>query len=139
MATEYSTIQHRWFDQVWNLGNREEIDELLHPEVIGHGLVDAEGNTIEGVEAFKTFYDSFRAAFPDIRVEIEDCIDDGDRCVVRCLVTATHLGQGFFGEPTGKPIAFSGMCWVRVEDGQIVESWNSFDFLTVIQQLGLSD
>jgi predicted ester cyclase len=38
---------------------------------------------------------------------------------------------------TGKPAVFSGMCIARIRDGQIVEAWNSFDFLTFYQQLGV--
>ena len=34
-STPRSVIQ-RWFDEVWNEGNEAVIDELLHPECVGH-------------------------------------------------------------------------------------------------------
>jgi len=134
---EWKTIQHRWFEEVWNQGKAETIDELLTSDVIGHGLVNAEGNEVRGIEEFKVFYVNFRGAFPDIHVEVEDTVSEGDKVVARCTVTATHLGPGFIGEPTNRSVKFSGMCMTRVKDGKIAESWNNFDFLALMQQLGI--
>ena len=41
------------------------------------------------------------------------------------------------GKPTGKATEFWGMCIIRVRDGQIVEGWNNFDFLSLYQQLSM--
>jgi steroid delta-isomerase-like uncharacterized protein len=131
------TIQHRWFREVWNEGRTEAIDELVAPNVLGHGLIDADGNDVRGIEAFKSFYYRFREAFPDIHVTVEDTVAEGNKIVARCSVAATYLGDGLEVRASGKPVRFTGMCMVRVEDGRIVESWNSFDFLTMLQQIGL--
>lgn len=131
----YATIQHEWFDRVWNQGQESAIDELLSPDVIGHGLVDAEGNEIVGIEGFRAFFHGFRQAFPDIHVDVFDTVSEGDKVVANCRVTATHLGEGFLIPPTSRPVDFTGVCIVRVVEGKIAESWNSFDFLTVMQQL----
>ncbi len=131
------TIQHRWFGQVWNEGRADMIDELTCHDVIGHGIVDHEGNEIRGVDAFRRFYKSFRGAFPDIHIAIEDTVSEGDRIVSLCRVTATHLGDGLGVAPTNKKVEFTGMCMMRIKDGMIAESWNSFDFLTLFQQIGL--
>jgi len=136
MTSEYKTIQHRWFDEVWNQARVETIDELLDPDVIGHGLTDQRGNEIRGAEHFKSFYESFRGAFPDIQVIVEDTVSEGDKIVARCTVKATHTGDSIGLKATGKPVEFTGMCMMRVKDGKIAESWNSFDFLTMFQQLG---
>lgn len=131
----YPTLQHRWFDEVWNQGLVESIDELLHPDVVGHGLVDKDGNEITGIEAFKAFYHSFRSAFPDIRIEVEATVSEGDMVVARCLVTATHAGEGFLCAPTNATVSFTGTCWARLVDGRIAESWNHFDFATLMAQV----
>jgi hypothetical protein len=37
--------------------------------------------------------------------------------------------------PTGKRIAVSGLIWTRWKDGRIVEAWNEFDALGMMQQM----
>jgi steroid delta-isomerase-like uncharacterized protein len=137
MTSRYDTILHRWFEEVWNKGRADVIDELLATDVTIYGLVDSGGNEVRGVKAFKSFYESFRQAFPDILVIVEDTVAEGDKIVARCAVKATHTGDGLGVAGSGNRVEFSGMCWVRVKDGRIVESWNSFDFLTMMQQTGL--
>ena len=136
MTNQYETILHRWFDEVWNKGCAETIDELLDPNVLIHGLVDSSGNEVSGAAQFKSFYESFRAALPDIQVIVEDGVSDGNKIVVRCTVRATHAGEGLGVSPTGNAVEFTGMCMVKEGDGRIVEVWNNFDFLTMMQQVG---
>ena len=42
-----------------------------------------------------------------------------------------------FGPPTGKHIEVEGITIHRIEDGKIVEEWERYDNLSVLQQLGL--
>jgi predicted ester cyclase len=135
MSDQYATIMHRWFAEVWTKGRAEAIDEIADPGVINHGLADTSGKEVRGVEAFKAFHQSFRGAFPDIQVIVEDTVVEGDKIAARCLVRATHAGNDLGIEATGKPVEFTGMCMIRVKDGKIIESWNSFDFLTLMKQL----
>jgi steroid delta-isomerase-like uncharacterized protein len=133
---EYPSIQHAWFSEVWNKANEDAIDELCAENVVGHGLTDSEGNEVASREGFRNFYRSFRQAFPDIHVDVLETATEGDNVVARCQVRATHTGEGFVVAPTGASVDFTGMCWIKVRDGKISESWNTFDFLKVMQQLG---
>lgn len=132
----YPTIQHEWFERVWNQGEEGAIDELCDPEVIGHGLYDDEGNEVRGVAAFKVFYHRFKTAFPDIRVDVIETVQQGDLQCANCVVRATHTGPGFFVDPTGTQVEFTGLCLVRLRNGKILESWNQFDFLSVMMSIG---
>ena len=40
MAKEKNTILHRWFEEVWNNGRTEVIDEMIAPNAIAYGLED---------------------------------------------------------------------------------------------------
>lgn len=131
------TIQHRWFGQVWNEGRADVIDSMMCEDVVGHGLVDPDGNEVRGVDAFKGFYNSFRGAFPDIHIAIEDTVTEGDRIVALCRVTGTHKGEELGVAPTNTKVEFTGMCMMRIRDGKIAEAWNSFDFLSLFQQIGM--
>lgn len=125
----------RWFEEVWNKGREEAIDEMSHPDSTGNGLVSPDGKEVGDRAAFKEFYKSFRAAFSNIHIKVEDTVTEGDKTVARCLVTGIHSGEGLGKPPTGKPVKFRGMSMVRLKDGKIVESWNNFDFMTMYKQL----
>jgi steroid delta-isomerase-like uncharacterized protein len=132
------TILHRWFEEVWNQRLEATIDELMADSYVSHGLVGADGQEVRGKEAFKPFFRHYCQAFPDLRITVEDALVDGDRVAVRLSVTGTHTGPGVVAGPTNKPASFTGMCIVRIENGKIAEAWNTFDFLSMYKQLGMT-
>jgi steroid delta-isomerase-like uncharacterized protein len=136
MRSESMEVAHRWFEEVWNEGREEAIDEMFAEEGIAHGLMDENGKELQGPKEFKPFFRKFRDAFPDIRVSVEDCITEGDMAAVRCRVTGKHTGDGLGFAATHRPVEFTGISIVRVRDGKIVEAWNNFDFLSLNQQVG---
>lgn len=136
MTEQHDTLAHRWFEEVWNKGRAEAIDEMFACEGIAHGLADQEGKELCGPEGYKPSFESFRNAFPDIRVIVEDTVTEGDKVAARCRVEGTHTGEGLGFAPTGRRVEFTGMTIIRVKDGKIVEAWNNFDFMTMFQQVG---
>lgn len=132
MGEDRDTIVHEWFDQVWNHGDESAIDRLFAADGVAHGL---EGVTMRGPAEFKPFYHQFRQAFPDITVEVVDSVVEGDKIAARCLVRGTHTGPCNGLEGSGCNIEFTGMVIVHVRNGQILESWNNFDFSTLNAQL----
>lgn len=136
MPEEYPTFQHRWFGEVWNKGRAEAIDEMCSTDVVAHGLIDAEGNEIRGLEAFKAFFANFRSAFPDIHVTVEDTVTEGDKVVARCTVRATHRGEGLGVAATDLPVEFHGTSLWHMRDGKISHTWDMYDFLNLFQQVG---
>jgi steroid delta-isomerase-like uncharacterized protein len=137
MAQAAETVLHRWFEEVWNQGLESSIDELMAEGALIHGIATPDGKPMRGAADFKPFYQQFRAAFPDMRITVEDMLVDGDKLAARCSVTATHTGPGVMPGPTNKAVSISGICIARVENGKIVEGWNNFDFLSLYQQLGM--
>lgn len=128
-------VVRTWFEEVWNQGREETIDRLFAASGVAHGLPG--GSPLRGPEDFKPFFRSFRGAFPDIHVEVTQTVVEEDRVALHCNVKGTHKGHTLGMPATGKPVEFSGIVIVRIQDGQIVESWNHFDFLGFYQQLGL--
>lgn len=132
MSADNKLLVRKWFDEVWNKGRAEAIDELLPAETLVHNP-DAD---LRGPEGFKPFHAAFRQAFPDVRIRILEEIAEGDLVAVRWECTATHRGEGLGFSPTARPVRVSGMSIVCIRDGSIVEGWNNFDQLGMLQQLG---
>jgi predicted ester cyclase len=66
-------------------------------------------------------------------------ISEGDSVVTRYTVRGTHEGEiEEFGPPTGKQIELQGITIHRIADGKIVEEWERYDNLSLMQQLGLA-
>jgi predicted ester cyclase len=112
MAQENSILIRRWFEEIWNSGRMEAIDEMASPDVIGHG--QAQHATDIGLKEFKVFAASFRTAFPDMKVTIDFIIEQGDKVVARWTATMTHKGEFLGIAPTGKKATITGTSTQRV-------------------------
>jgi steroid delta-isomerase-like uncharacterized protein len=132
MSAENKAIVRRWFDEVWNQGRVEAIDELFAQDGVAHGL----GEDLHGPGGFKPFQAAFRAAFPDLRIEIHRLVSEGDLVAYDWSASGTHHGHLMGVAPTGRSARIGGMSIVRIRNGQIAEAWNVFDQLGLFEQLG---
>lgn len=136
MSEENKALLHRWFEEVWNKGRAEAIDELFAEDGIANGLADETGKPLRGPSSFKAFHQKFRDAFPDLEVILEDTVAEGDKVAGRCIVRGRHQGDGLGYAATQQPVEFTGITIARFREGQIVEAWNNFDFMSMFQQIG---
>lgn len=67
------------------------IDELVAPDAVIRTPVPIEGT---GAQKLKAVFTTLRRAYPDLRVAIEDLIEEGDKVVSRNTVTGTHRVTG---------------------------------------------
>jgi steroid delta-isomerase-like uncharacterized protein len=134
MSLENEALSRRWFEEVWNKGRVEAIEEMFAPDGIAHGL--AEGEDMRGPEAFKSFHANFKGAFPDMRISVEDILSAGDKTAIRFRGQATHTGDQLGIPATNRRVTFTGMTFVRWRDGQIVEGWNNVDISGILKQIG---
>ena len=126
MSEQNKTLMLRWFDEVWNHGNEQLIDEILHADVKAHGLGP---EPLIGPSAFKSFYKTFTAAYSNIKVIVDKNLTDGNFVTAMCTVNATHI-------KTNTPVKFSGVTVSEIVDGKTVNGWNYFDFLSLNLQIG---
>ena len=137
MSEENKQLVRRWFEEVWNKGRADAIDEMLDEYGIAHGLSDDPSNPIKGPKEFRPFHTVFREAFPNMMIVIEDMVAEGDKVAARCSVRGKHEGDFRGLAATQSPVEFTGMTIVRIANGKIVEAWNNFDFTSLHQQIGL--
>ena len=137
MSEENKAILRRWFDEVWNKGRSEVIEELFAENGIAHGLSDDPANPVRGPRDYRPFYEVFRQAFPNIVIDVEDMVAEGDKVAARCSVRGQHEGDFMGRAATQAPVEITGITIVRIENGKIAEAWNNFDFMKLYKQCGL--
>lgn len=136
MSEANKALVRRWFEEVWNKGRAEAIEEMFDENGVAHGLSDDPANPIKGPQNFLPFYNTFRQAFPNLVVVVEDLVAEGDKVAARCSVRGKHEGDFLGHEATQAPIEFTGIVIVRIDNGKIVDAWNNFDFMTMYKQVG---
>lgn len=136
MSEDNKALVRRWFEEVWNKGRAEAIGEMLAADGVVHGLSDDPNNPLRGPDDFRPFHTTFRGAFPNVNVVVEDLVAEGDKVAVRCSVRGKHTGDHLGIAASNVPVEFDGIAIVRIEDGKITEAWNNFDFLKMNKQIG---
>ena len=89
-------------------------------------------------EGMLEFFRMMLAAFPDMRMTVEDLIASGDKTVARVTATGTHKGEFVGVPPTGKVGHVQLIDIMRFDAaGLICEHWGVTDMLSLMQQLGV--
>jgi steroid delta-isomerase-like uncharacterized protein len=135
MSEENKTLVRRYFEEIWDKGNLDLIDELFTTNFVRHGPAGTEGE-VRGLEGFKGLVTMYRSAFPDLQVPIEDLIAEGDRVVTRWTARGTHQGELMGSAPTGNRASVTGIIIDRLSGGKIEEEWVDYDTLYLMQQIG---
>jgi len=128
--SQVEEVLHGIYEAI-NTGNLALLDKYVAPGYTEH----SEG--FQGVEPFKQQIIAFRAAFPDLRVTIEDLLADGGRFASRTTVTGTHTGDLMGMPPTGTHISVEAVDIGRVADGQAQERWGGLNMYSLLTQLGV--
>ena len=116
----------------FNSRDYDGVEALLHDDFTEHeampGMPSDKG-------APRAFMETFTQSFPDMKMTVEDLLQDGDKVAARVRMTATHQGE-FMGMPaTGKPIGFTGVTMYRIEHGKIAEIWDTRNTFGILQQI----
>jgi len=117
-------------------GNLGVIEEVFDPLAVIHG--DSMAPLSRGPAAYKAIFEPLRAAFPDLRFDVESTIAQDDKVVSRIRVTGTHKNtfMGFI-PPSNKEMSWGEITTDRFEKGKIAERWYNTDALGLFRQLGL--
>ena len=131
---DHVATARRIYDLI-NAGDIDAFGDLLADDFVEHEELPGLAPSKDGVQ---TFFRMQLAAFPDLRMDVQDIIADAAKVVARVRYTGTQQGE-FQGMPaTGKSVdvqlvdifGFDG-------DGRVREHWGVLDQLTLLQQLGV--
>jgi steroid delta-isomerase-like uncharacterized protein len=113
-------------------GKLELIDELIDPSFEGHDPLM--GTTKR--DGLRESVKSYRAAFPDLKFEVNALVTEGNFVAVRWTARGTHRGELMGIQPTGKSTEVTGIDLAELRNGKIVSLHGQFDALGLMRQIG---
>ena len=136
MSIEDNKAIVRRYREMHSTNQLDQLDEVLSADLMSHSLLPGVPTGLEGA---RMVHAGNLAMFPDLHVETDDLIAEGDKVVERWTQTFTHTGAPFMGAPaTGRKVAVTGVSIYRIANGKIVEHWGEMNVQSVLQQLGLA-
>ena len=137
MATKDLKALERHLFEEWNKGKATgmaEIDKTTATNCVFHR---GTGDDVHGLKDFKQYMNGLYTSFPDNKMTLDDMIVEGDKAAIRFTFTGTHKGE-YMGIPaTNKKVTGSIIEIHRIAGGKVVEIWQKFDTLSLMQQLGV--
>ena len=127
-------VGERYFEDVWNMGRVDQLDDLLHADYINH--TPSTPHPPRGPAGLKPIVLAMREGFPDLNYEIQDIVVTADRVVMRVIMTGTNTGTLFGKAPTGKRIRVNQINIEMMRNGRIAEHWRVTDEAELQRQLG---
>ncbi|KMN83948.1 hypothetical protein VK98_00550 [Chromobacterium sp. LK11] len=118
----------------WNSGDPRYAELALDPDFIDRTLPAGRQQGVAGpLQASR----QFRAAVPDLKVDVTDMVLAGDRVALRLHFQGHFSGRFGDVQGQGQPVEFQAFDLYRVKNGRIAENWHLEDNLTLMQQLGV--
>jgi hypothetical protein len=124
---DYSKELKPLFDkymEAWRTGNVDGLEEIFDSKFVRHS---DKGSSANNLEEMKKVIKEFKTYFPDVKLISEEEIFTENIFSGRWSFTATS---------NGKPVSQWGINIIHFKDGKIVEEWDGFDNVPLMEQLG---
>src|ERR1700733_1225532 len=106
---------------------------MYSDSVIHHGY---SSRIRSGVPGLREHYTNLLKAFPDMRVDVNDIISEGEKVVHRFTMSGTHRGEFLGFAPTGNLVTSTGIQIHLFSEGRCIEVWSAHDTLRFMTQVG---
>lgn len=128
------SVSRQIIEGVWQKNDWSTAEKYISPRWMNHDpqLPDMG----RGPAAFRAGIEVYKSAFPDARLTIEQQLAEGNLVCTLWRAIGTNTGNFQGMNPTNKKVEILGTTIDRYEGGQIVESWELYDALGMLQQLG---
>ena len=134
--TEREALARRFFEDGFNEGRVDALDEVMSDDLVLHDpQLPPEQRGTAGPRAV---VETYRGAFPDLHMTIEDVIEQRDRVVIRWTGRGKHTGELNGLAPTDRTVEVTGITIQRIAGGRVAEAWSNWDTLGLLQQIGAS-
>jgi predicted ester cyclase len=132
-SEQNKAIVHRFWE-AYEANDQATLNEVLAPEFVAQSpsapAPQSREQHLQGIAMFNS-------AFSQRRFTVDAMIAEGNTVATRTTLRGIHTGAFQGHQPTGKPIAATGLTIERIQDGKIVERWFSFDAARVMREIGL--
>lgn len=112
--------------------NQGRFDVPYTADFVGHGGARTFTHA-EGMAEAK----GWRAAFPDLNMQVDKLLAEGDLVAVRWTARGTNTGSGNGIPVTGRAVEITGTTLFRMAEGRIAEEWTCANSLGLMRQLGM--
>lgn len=133
--TDLKTIAHYFLAESFNTGNLAPADELVAANFTNHD--PSTPPLPAGPAGYKQLITTYRPAYPDIHMTLDDLMIEGDKVVGRWTARGTNTGPLMGMPPTGKQATVTGISILTITNGQVTEQRTNWDALGMLQQLGV--
>ena len=130
-----TTYEQTWVDGL-NRGDVSVADKVFAADCVIH--INGSPNRNLDVAGFKAMVTGLLAAFPDLHFTIEDQIVAGDKVATRWVAEGTNSAAFGNVPATRRRVRVDGLILDRIADGRVVERWEQWDQMGMLQQLGLA-
>jgi len=133
MPIEANKALVRRYLDMYTSGDVRIADDILAANFVDHSHPELP----PGPAPVKRMVADVHAAFPDAKTMVEDMIGEGDAVAFRFTLRGAHAGPFAGIPPSGRMVILTGMDFIRIANGRIIELWSSQDTLSWALQLGL--
>ena len=125
----------RAVEEAFGQGKLEVLDEICSADFVNHDPLAGD----QDVAASKQSIEGYRSAFPDLTMTVEDIFAAGDTVCIRWKAEGTFENEFMGQSPTGeRGDPTNGISIDRYnDDGKLVETWNQWDTLTFLRDVGM--
>ena len=133
MSAENEATVRRFYEQMCNERKNELATDLFTEDHIMHDPQVPAGTGPQGmVDVVSVYQKGVEGHWG-----IEELFSAGDKVVVRWTGSGTHVAEVNGIPATGKEIAVDAITIHQLRDGKIAESWEVWDTLGFLQQIGV--
>lgn len=133
MGASEEAVVRRFYEEMNNARKNELAPDLFAADHVFH---DPQVVAAPGPQGMADTVAVYQESL-DGHWEIEEIFSAGDRVVVRWTGSGTHVGELNAIPPTGKTISVDAISIHRVTGNKISETWEVWDTLGLLQQLGV--
>jgi steroid delta-isomerase-like uncharacterized protein len=112
------------------------LERFVGEDVRAHPGTPGTAPDTDGIDQLRDAIHRVRSTFPDLHIEFEQMIAEGDLVAARWTATGTHSGPLAGVPATGAAVRWSGTDMYRLADGKVVEWWRNDDFVGLLHQVG---